>query len=302
MSGGNRINRMDGKPLKPMTLHVDADPEVNRAAQPVLLLHGFTQNSAMWKGVREYLRQPAPGVSPEATGRMAAAAVDLPGHGRSPAPVEAEAYSLESCSEALCATLDQLALSRAWVVGYSMGGRAALHLAVHHPERVAGLVLISTTAGLVEEAERQTRIVSDEALARRIEAEGVEAFMEYWLGQDMLQSLRRLPPAEYAAMRQERLTNRPEGLAGSLRGMGAGRMTPLWRRLESLELPSLVLAGEEDEKYCALARSLARVLSAHLRVLPRLGHSLPTEAPREVAQAIARFLAAQGTGLSTIAP
>ena len=277
---------MKGKTAEPMHLHVDADPGLSRAAQPLLLLHGFTQNGGMWKDVRSQLRI----FHPDA----ASAAVDLPGHGRSPAPADPGAYSLESCTRALLAVLDRLGVRQAWVAGYSMGGRAALHLAAHHPDRVAGLVLISTTAGLEVEAERESRVVSDEALARRIETEGVAPFIDYWLSQDLLQSLRRLAPAEYAAMRQERLDNRPEGLAGSLRGMGTGRMTPLWRRLETMSLPALVLAGEEDEKYSALARRLARVLIAgNLRVLSRLGHSLPTEAPREVAQSIARFLNAQ---------
>lgn len=260
-------------------LAYDADPNLHDGRPVLLLLHGFTQDRHAWDWTREGLRAVGPTV-----------AVDLIGHGQSPKPAELAPYRMEACVEQLCGVLDALKVPRAWVVGYSMGGRAALHLAVNAPERVGGLVLVSTTAGFPDPAQRAERIAADNALAERIPGWGIEAFVDYWLELPLFESLQRLPGHQLYALRKQRLRNDPAGLANSLRGMGSGAMLPVWSHLRDLALPALVIAGELDERFAALARSMAAALpEAHLSILPDAGHAVPLEAPQRFTATVRGF-------------
>lgn len=260
-------------------LAYDADPNLHDGRPVLLLLHGFTQDRRGWDWVRDGLRAIGPTV-----------AVDLVGHGASPKPADVAAYRMDACLAQLDALLAQLKVPRAWWVGYSMGGRVALQGAVHAPARVAGLVLVSATAGFPELEARAERIKADEALAARIPAWGIEAFVDYWMGLPLFESLGRLPRHQQLALRRARLENDPQGLANSLRGMGAGAMLPVWAHLRDVHLPALVMAGELDEKFAALARSLAAALpEAHLSILPDCGHAVPLEAPERFVNAVRGF-------------
>ena len=95
----------------------------------------------------------------------------------------------------LTALLDRLGIARAPVVGYSMGGRVALHLALGAPERVAALVLESASPGIADAAQRAARVKSDEALADDIERLGIEAFVDRWEAQPLFASQSRLAAA-----------------------------------------------------------------------------------------------------------
>ena len=172
--------------------------------------------------------------------------------------------------------------------GYSMGGRAALLAALASPGRVTHLALISTTAGIEDEAERAARVAADAALADRIEKVGVEAFAQEW-GSGPLFAAQAEEVA--AAALQDRRRNTAEGLAASLRGAGTGKMGSLWRGLGALTMPVLVLTGERDDKFTALgARLAAAIPEAEHVVVPGAGHQLPLEAPDVVAAELERLL------------
>lgn len=172
--------------------------------------------------------------------------------------------------------------------GYSMGGRAALLAAIASPGRVSHLALISTTAGIDDDAERAARVAADEALASRIEEIGVEAFADEW-GTGPLFAVQSSEVA--AAARADRLRNEAAGLAASLRGAGTGRMGPLWGALGALTMPVLVLTGERDEKFTALGERLTAAMpDAEHVVVPGAGHQLPLEAPEAVAEQLTRLL------------
>jgi 2-succinyl-6-hydroxy-2,4-cyclohexadiene-1-carboxylate synthase len=171
-------------------------------------------------------------------------------------------------------------------VGYSMGGRVALHVALAHPEQVQGLVLISTTPGIEGPEERGARRASDEALAALAESEGTEHFIDRWLAQPLFRSL----PAE-SADREARLANTPGGLASSLRLAGTGTQGPLWERLAELReraLPVLVVAGELDHKYSEQATRTASAIgpSARLLIVKDAGHACHLEQPKIVSAAV----------------
>jgi 2-succinyl-6-hydroxy-2,4-cyclohexadiene-1-carboxylate synthase len=172
-----------------------------------------------------------------------------------------------------------------------MGARVALNLAVNASDRVRMLILESGSPGLADPAERAHRIRADEALADRIEREGVPAFVRAWEQLPLFASQARLPADVRASLRAQRLRNNPRGLANSLRGMGAGRPAPLWDRLSRLEVRTLLLAGELDEKYRDLAERMARLLpAARGAVIPGAGHAVHLEQPAVFDAEVTKFL------------
>ncbi len=167
--------------------------------------------------------------------------------------------------------------------GYSMGGRVALHVALAAPRRVRALVLVSSTAGLVDDAARGARRAADCALADSLVQEPFERFMDRWAAQPVFAED---PPEVHERMRAEQLRNDPLALADVLCGIGTGEMEPLWERLGELVLPVTVLVGERDEKFHAPGRLLAELLpDCRMHIVPG-GHRLPVEAPGEVADAL----------------
>ena len=176
----------------------------------------------------------------------------------------------------------------AWV-GYSMGGRVALHLALSAPALVESLVLVGATAGIDDPVDRATRRERDEGLARFVEHRGVEAFLDHWLAQPLFAGL---DPA--AAGRATRLANPPALLAAHLRRLGTGTQPPLWPRLHELAMPVLIVAGERDLKFTALGRRLVQCIGANaeLAVIGGAGHACHLERPGEFAAAVVPFLRA----------
>jgi len=235
-------------------------------------LHGFTQTGAAWRPLLAALESRCAGVVTEAI------CPDLPGHG-------GDTDGTADLWECARRTADRA--GRAVYVGYSMGGRVALHCALAHPGDVAALVLISATAGIDEDAERADRRRADKALADRIEAIGVPSFLDEWLAQPLFAGLDPTP-----ADREARRANSARGLADSLRHAGTGTQEPLWERLGGITVPTLVVAGSRDDKFTALAARLAGSLPrATLASIDGAGHAAHLEAPDACAREICQWAA-----------
>jgi 2-succinyl-6-hydroxy-2,4-cyclohexadiene-1-carboxylate synthase len=256
---------------------------------PVVLLHGFTGSSETMADLAARLRA-----------RHRVVRVDLVGHGDSDAPRERAAYTIEACAEQLATVAAQLAPTAHWL-GYSMGGRAALAVAVQYPERVRSLLTVGASAGLRSAAERAQRIRDDEALADAIERDGVEAFTDRWMALPLFASQVRLGPDALGRARAQRLRNRAHGLANSLRGMGAGAQPPLFEALSQLAARACFAAGAQDAKFAALAAELA-ALAPHgeARIVANAGHAAHLEAPDAFAELALDFFAqAEATRLAS---
>ncbi|MEE3325919.1 MAG: 2-succinyl-6-hydroxy-2,4-cyclohexadiene-1-carboxylate synthase [Myxococcota bacterium] len=259
-------------------LHVVSEGE----GDPVLILHGFTGSVESMACVSDRLRE-----------GFRVHRVDLVGHGGSESPALAEAFSMSQCVAQIRSLLDALELPSVSVIGYSMGGRVALSLAVAHPERVSRLVLVGASPGLADPAERAARRTADEALADRILREGLEEFVDQWMANPLFASQARLGEAALARARAERLRGSAAGLAGSLRGMGTGSMPPLHEDLPRLRLPVLCVVGEEDGKFRALGERMVTALpQGELQLIPSAGHAAHLEQPEAFAQAFAMFASA----------
>ena len=250
-----------------MVLHA----ERRGAGPPLVLVHGFTQTGRCW--------------GPEADALAAdheVVLVDAPGHGRS-----AEIVAGLRAGGRLIA--DQG--GEATYLGYSMGARFCLHVALTAPEVVRGLVILGGTAGIEDPTEREARRQQDLDTAARLERDGLERFLDDWLAQPLFA---RLPPER--AFREERLQNTVAGLRSSLEQAGTGSQEPSWHELHRLDMPVLVLAGSEDPKFAALAERLAREIgdNATLALIDDAGHAAHLEHPDRFLAIVHPWLAAHG--------
>jgi 2-succinyl-6-hydroxy-2,4-cyclohexadiene-1-carboxylate synthase len=255
--------------------------------RPVLLcLHGFTGSGRTWRPFRRAF-----------AARFRPVAADAPGHGGSDAPSEPAAYGMWRTADLLAEAVDRLGAGRAHVLGYSMGGRLALHLALAHPDRVASLVLEGASPGIEDEGERARRQAADQAWARLLLEDGLEEFVARWEAQPLFASLAALPERRRRALRRERLGQRPLGLAMSLLGAGAGVQDDLWPRLGEVRVPLLYVAGGLDARYAAVGERVARAVpDGRLCVVPGAGHAAHLERPRAFARALEAFWRSIGAG------
>jgi len=237
-------------------------------APAVVLLHGFTHTGASWDPVVSALGE-----------RYRVLALDIRGHGSASARVPV----------ALAGVLDDvasLAPDRFTLVGYSMGGRIALHAALALPGRLERLVLIGASPGIADPAEREARRRDDDQLADELEAMSIEQFARRWAQTPVLAGQ---PPDVAAAVHADRLRNDPAGLAAALRGLGTGVLPSLWERLGEIRVPVALVVGERDEKFRAIAAQMSSGLrEPEVILVPGAGHAVHLEAPEAVASAIPR--------------
>ncbi|MFN2250860.1 MAG: 2-succinyl-6-hydroxy-2,4-cyclohexadiene-1-carboxylate synthase [Anaerolineae bacterium] len=247
---------------------------------PLVLLHGFTGDATTWSGLVPHL-----GSAREVY------AIDLVGHGDSPDPGEPGSYTIAATVQSVAAAWARTAAGAAHWLGYSMGGRVALNLAMARPDLVASLTLVGASPGIGDAVARRERVAADEELASFIETEGVPAFVDRWMAHPLFASQGKLGPGHLARAREQRLRNRGRAMSLTLRGMGTGAMEPVGERLPELELPVLLVTGADDAKFCRLAREMEERLPAAQRaVLPHAGHAVHVEAPDALAVVVNRFL------------
>ncbi|MDA1239923.1 MAG: 2-succinyl-6-hydroxy-2,4-cyclohexadiene-1-carboxylate synthase [Chloroflexi bacterium] len=267
--------------------------EVAGSGPPVVLLHGFTGTSGTWSGLVDAMG-----------GRYTTIAFDHIGHGRSDAPEAVDRYRMDRAVDDLVAAVGLLGHERAAWVGYSLGGRTALQVACRHPEAVAALVVEGASPGLATVEEREARIEADERLARLAEDEGLEAFVDYWQSIPLWASqAQTLTPEQHAALRQQRLGQRPAGLAYSLRGMGTGSQAWLGDRLGDIDVPVLLTAGRLDTRYVQAAEQMAALIpDSRVQIIDDAGHAAHLERPEAFQAVVLEFLdAAWPAGDSTTA-
>jgi 2-succinyl-6-hydroxy-2,4-cyclohexadiene-1-carboxylate synthase len=237
------------------------DGRRRRGASAVVFVPGFMQRGDAWSPVAELVEE-----------RYRSICLDPSG------------VTLEE----RLAEIRDLAPTGSALVGYSMGGRLALHVVLHNPGRYGALVTVGSTAGIEDPGERAARRVADAEFAAWIERSPIEAVVERWEGQPPLATqageLR-------AAQRPGRLSHDPAQLASLLRTAGQGAMAPLWDRLHEIACPTLCLAGEHDERYVGAARRMAALVAGgRCALVPGAGHAAQLEAPERVAAYLLDFL------------
>lgn len=220
----------------------------------MVFVHGFTQTTDCWRPVIDAL--------PAGTDALA---LDVP----EGLDFEATATSLGNRG------------GNATYVGYSMGGRLCLALALDRPDLVESLVLVSASPGIAGERERAARRAADEQLALDVERDGLDAFLDRWLAQPLFASL----PREAARIDDRRRHNSVERVTHQLRALGQGAQPSLWERLDEIRMPVLLVTGAYDRKYREVAAAMAARIGDNCRVatVEGAGHALHLERPDALA-------------------
>ncbi len=235
-------------------------------------LHGFTENDESWAetlgGEIADLRCPL-----------------LPGHGSRPCP------SGTTIKQAAAELVARFPTEPVDLLGYSMGGRVALAVALDHPQRIRRLILVSCHGGIRDAAERANRRKRDESLAQVLEEDGIGAFVAWWETQSTLKPYQPFSATVAASVRARRLNQEPLGLAGCLRSIGAGAMEPQWSRLSTLRMPTLLVSGSADTRYRTLMDEMHTMIPGSRRdIVLRSGHAVHRERPQVIAQMVGAFL------------
>ncbi len=248
---------------------------------PVLImLHGFTGSGEDWNETISFLGE-----------ELTYATVDLIGHGKSNSPLDVENYKAESIAGQIYEIVKRFKGRKIALLGYSMGGRAALMFATVHPEMVDALIFESTTAGIDDDKTRLERKISDEALAEFIESHTMSEFVDRWMNQEMFKSQRKLDISKLNKLRQSRLNNNPIGLANTLKGFGTGVMPALYDRLYRISCPVLLVTGQLDEKFSEINRKISQVFpNAEHVIIGNAGHNVHLEQPQEFSRIVKGFL------------
>ena len=252
-----------------MPLHA----EVRGSGPTLVVLHGFTQTGRLWGRFGDMLAE-----------SHTLVAVDLPGHGGS-GSVRADLPMTAGLVAEAARTV--IADEPCALLGYSLGARVALHVALGADLPLRRVVFIGVTAGMEDPAARERRRQSDDSLADELEASGdVERFVDAWLHGPMFE---RLAPDE--AGRSERLRNSASGLASSLRLCGAGTQEPVWDQLGDLACPVLALAGSDDIRFAAHALRVAHLAPhAVASLVPGGGHAVHLAQPEQTARIVRHWL------------
>lgn len=237
----------------------------------VTLLHALGANHAIWDAQAEALAQ-----------RFTVLRPDLRGHGRSDAP--AGAYSLDMLAGDIVAMWDALHVEQSHVVGISLGGFIAQHLALGWPERIGRLVLADTSSGYPPEAAAQWP-----ARIRTVLEEGLHGLVPATLERWFTSPYRERHAERVCEIGRIIETTPRQGYAGCCHAI-AGLATT--NRLSQIATPALVLVGEQDVGTpVSMARTLAEgIPGAELRVIEQAAHLSNVEQPAVFNRLLLDFL------------
>ena len=244
----------------------------------ILFLHGFMGNINEFDAAIELLGD-----------EFSYLIIDLPGHGKTQVLGSDECYTMGNTAQAVINLLNELKIVKCFLVGYSMGGRLALYLTLHFPERFIKVVLESASPGLATEIERLERIKRDAQIAIKLVRSDFSAFLSNWYNQPIFGSIKNHP--KFDNMLKSRLHNKPIELAKSLQFMGIGSQPSLWEKLQNNVTPLILLTGEYDEKFISINTEMADICKlAQPKVINNSAHNIHFENTLAFVQNIKYFL------------
>ncbi|MFT4551939.1 MAG: 2-succinyl-6-hydroxy-2,4-cyclohexadiene-1-carboxylate synthase [Chlamydiales bacterium] len=239
-----------------------------------VFLHGFMGSKKDWEPLVNLLGN-----------SYSSLVIDLPGHGDSQLESH-KVYTMDGSARLVVDILDELEISQAVLVGYSMGGRLSLYLALYYPQYFTELALVSASPGFKELSDRHARRRRDQNLADKLESGNFEEFLDKWYDRPIFASL-GLNPGRLEMIKDKRKHNDVRFLAKSLRFMGAGMQQSFWDELEKLSMPLCLIVGEKDEKFTRLADEMAKCYQkTRMIVVPNAGHNVHEENPKGLFDAL----------------
>lgn len=259
----------------------------NPKKPPLVFLHGFLGSGKSWRGIAQSFTEDYFCVMP-----------DLMGHGENKNFDINSPLNFDILTDWLLHLLDEIPAPKIHLVGYSLGGRAALTFASRYPERIHTLTLESASPGIEDESERARRLEEDSARAESILQNGLSAFVEKWYQMPLFASLSS-QPEKLSAIKEAARQNDPRWMAKVIRELSPGAQTPLWDSLSKLSFPVLLIAGAKDEKYVQLIQKMSeRIPSAQKKIAPDAGHNVHVEQPDKYVSLLKEFLPKQTKRLS----
>ncbi|MDO9299736.1 MAG: 2-succinyl-6-hydroxy-2,4-cyclohexadiene-1-carboxylate synthase [Anaerolineales bacterium] len=248
---------------------------------PLVFLHGFLGKGKSWLEI-----------ACPFSDRFYCILPDLPGHGDNTKIDITAPLNFDILTEWLSHLLDQIPVSKIHLVGYSLGGRAALTFACRYPKRILTLTLESANPGITDESERAHRLAEDTARAETILKDGMSAFVENWYHMPLFASLTTHPQKlSVEAIKESAKSNRPDWMAKVIRELSPGAQKPLWDSVSTLSLPVLLITGEKDEKYVQVIHKMAEHISNCKHVIvPEAGHNVHAEQTKEYISLVQKFL------------
>lgn len=266
--------------LAGLKLNVEFFHSVENNKSPLFFLHGFTGSSEDWRSI-----------APQVDKSFPAIGIDLIGHGKSASPENEELYSEEAIANQINNIIDLTIKGKVILVGYSMGGRAALNFTIKYPEKVAGLILESTTPGINDEKLRKERIKNDKDIIQFIQTHTIREFVDYWMEKEIFNTQRRFSEEKRNRIKEAKLRNNPVGLANSLRGFGTGKMLPLFEHLKGINCRTLLITGELDTKFTNINKEILNLFSkAEHKIIKNAGHNTHLEEPGNFIKELNQFL------------
>ncbi|NOY98707.1 MAG: 2-succinyl-6-hydroxy-2,4-cyclohexadiene-1-carboxylate synthase [Chloroflexi bacterium] len=261
--------------VSPWPVHTLGAPE-----RPALvLLHGFMGRGSDWFSLADRLSSQFHCLMP-----------DLPGHGDNLGPVDESVLGYEALVEGLRMTLSAYRPGPVNLLGYSMGGRLGMAFSLRYPEYVSRLILESANPGIAAPRQRAARAALDDRLSKRIQDEGLPAFLDFWYRLPLF-ALDGRRPDLLAKLVDLRAQNDQQWMAAVVHCMSPGRQPNLWPRLGEISAPTLLLAGALDKKYSAITARMAETIVGSRRLLiPFAGHSPHIERPARIVWTLEAFL------------
>jgi pimeloyl-ACP methyl ester carboxylesterase len=257
------------------------------AGPPLVFVHEFAGDSRSWHlQVRSFAR------------RYRTIAFNARGYPPSDVPEDPKAYSQDQAVDDIRGLLDSLGISKAHVCGLSMGGYATLHFGLRYPERALSLVVAGAGYGSVP-GDRAKFHADAELTARRFEEDGMASTADlYAKGPTRVQFMDK-DPTGWREFRAQLVEGSARGHALTLRGVQKTRPSifDLGPRLEKLEVPTLIMTGDEDDPCLEPAIFMKRTIpTAALVVIPKSGHTINLEEPEAFNDAVLDFLTAVDAG------
>lgn len=247
---------------------------------PLVLLHGFTGDSSTWFTLVNQLSK-----------KRKMVCIDIIGHGKTDSPEEINRYDILSVAHDIKRILEKLNINQVDILGYSMGGRLALSIAMKYRKLVRKLVLESSSPGLQTIEERKNRQTQDEKLAERIWQTGMREFVDYWENIPLFLSQKALPLHKQQEIREQRLQNSIIGLSNSLKGMGTGVQPSWWEYLDHFEVETLLVTGALDDKFCRIAEKMVNMMkNAQWVKVNGCGHAIHVEHSEKFGTIVDGFL------------
>lgn len=245
---------------------------------PLLFLHEMTATKDEWVHQVSHFSASRRVIVPNAVG-----------YPPSDVPEDPAAYTIERQVAHAIGLLQHLGVSRAHVIGHSMGAHTALELALRHPERAVSIAILGGGSGQTNREGFQKQCLQ---MADNIEQGGVGALADYNKGVNRRRFEMRDPIAYKKYFDAVAAKHSPLGRANTLRGFQAQR--PSWydqeAELRSLRVPTLVVNGDEDEPCLGPGLFLKRTLpNCGLAILPQVGHTLQVEEAEGLNRLLARF-------------